>query len=114
LWANLRQDRRVHRMAFLPSLMCYLAAHACMREKALLCRAALIVEGDDTLGRPGEIGHNEPHPRIKFARKPLDPGDDPAGHGPTGRLVAEVRLVPPHILRWPADRAPQKVGDIAL
>ena len=50
----------------------------------LLCRAALIVEGDYPLGRTGPIGHDEPDASIEFARMPLDLGDDPAGHGPTG------------------------------
>ena len=80
----------------------------------LLRRAALIVECDDLLSRTGEVGHDKPDPGIEFARMPLDLGDDAAGFGPTGRLIAKVRVVPPHLLRRPADRAFQKVGDIAL
>ena len=45
---------------------------------------------------------------------PLDLGDDPAGLGPTGGPVAEVRVIPPHLLWGPADRALQKVSDVAL
>ena len=51
----------------------------------LLRRAALIVECDDPLSRPSEVGHDKPDPGIELARMPLDLGDDPAGHGPTGR-----------------------------
>ena len=80
----------------------------------LLRRAALIVEGDDPLSRPSEVGHDKPDPGIEFARMPLDLGDDAAGFGSTGRLIAEIRVVPPHILWRPADRALQKVSDVAL
>ncbi len=44
----------------------------------LLGRAALIVEGDDTIGRPGQIGDDETDTRIEFAWMPFDLGDDPA------------------------------------
>lgn len=93
--ANLRQERRVHRMAFLPSLIC--------------CRAALIVEGDDTLGSVGEVDHDEPDPGIEFARVPLDLGDYATSLAPTDGLVAEVRVVAAHVLRRPTNWALQEV-----
>ncbi len=49
-----------------------------------LGRAALIVEGDNTRGRPGESGQDEPNSGIEFARMPLDLGDNPVGFAPTG------------------------------
>ena len=36
--------------------------------KMLHRRAALILEGDNTLVRPGEIGHDDPNRLIEFAR----------------------------------------------
>jgi len=80
----------------------------------LLCRAALIVEGDDTLGRAGEVGHYEPDPGIEFAWMPFDLGNDAASLAPTGGLVAEVCVVAAHVLRRRTNRALQEVGDIAL
>ena len=44
----------------------------------LLGRAALIVEGDDTIGRPGQIGDDEADTRIEFAWMPFHLGDDAA------------------------------------
>jgi hypothetical protein len=38
----------------------------------LLRCAALIVEGDDALGRPRQVGDDEADPRVKLARMPLD------------------------------------------
>src|SRR4030081_2809435 len=38
----------------------------------LLARAALVVEGDDILGCPCHVGHDEADARIKFAWMPFD------------------------------------------
>ena len=80
----------------------------------LLGCAALIVEDDDPLGWPGEVGHNEADPGIKFTRMPFDLGDNPARLGLTGGPVTEVRVVASHLLWGPADRALQKMSDVAL
>jgi hypothetical protein len=48
----------------------------------LLRRAALVVEGDDALGRPRQVGHNETDARVKLARMPLDLGYDAARLAP--------------------------------
>ena len=80
----------------------------------LLRRAALIVEDDNPLGGTGEVGYNEADPWIKFTRMPFDLGDNPAGSCPTGGPVAEVRVVASHLLWGPADRALQKISDVAL
>ena len=47
-------------------------------DPSLRC-AALVVEGHDALGRPRQIGHDEPDARIKLAGVPLDLGHDTAG-----------------------------------
>jgi len=52
----------------------------------LLGRAALVVERDDALGRPHQVGDNEADARIKLAGVPLDLGHDPARLGPALRL----------------------------
>src|SRR6266513_586361 len=60
LAAKVRHDSRVHLIAPLPSLM------------TLLAGAALVVEGDDALGRPRQVGDDEADARVKLARMPLD------------------------------------------
>jgi len=42
----------------------------------LLCCAALVVEGDDALSRPRQIGDYEADARVQLARMPLDLGHD--------------------------------------
>jgi len=51
----------------------------------LFRRAALVVEGDDALRRPRQVGHDEADARIKFAGVPLDP------RLREGRLLATTR-----------------------
>jgi hypothetical protein len=48
----------------------------------LLGCAAVIVERDDPLRRPAEVGNDEADAGIKLARMPLDLGDDAAFPGP--------------------------------
>jgi hypothetical protein len=60
----------------------------------LLRRAALVVEGVDTLGRPRQVGHDETNAWIKLARMPLDPGHDTARLCPAVRPVVEAGIVP--------------------
>jgi hypothetical protein len=55
----------------------------------LLRRSTLVVEGYDTLGRPRQIGRDEPDARIKLAGVPLDLGHDtPRLPPPALRLIA--------------------------
>jgi hypothetical protein len=44
----------------------------------LLRCATLIVEGNDALGRPRQIGDDEADTRVKLAQMPLDLGHHPA------------------------------------
>jgi hypothetical protein len=48
----------------------------------LLARAALVIEGDDALGRPRQIGDDEADPRIKLTGVPLDLGHHSPGLAP--------------------------------
>ena len=75
---------------------------------------ALIIEGVHALSSSVEVGQDKPDTRIEFASMPLDLGNDATNLGPTRGPIAEVRVIPPHVLGRPADRALQEVGDIAL
>src|SRR5271165_3768200 len=87
LAAKVRHDSRVHLIAFLPSLM------------YLLAGAALVVEGDDALGRPCQVGDNKADARVQLARMPLDLGHDAAQLVPALRLIGEADVVPAYFLR---------------
>jgi hypothetical protein len=82
----------------------------------VLCRAALVVEGDDTLGRPSQVGDDEADTRVKFARMPLDLGHDAARLVPALRLIAEAGLVlvAANVMRRSSDRALQQLADPTL
>jgi hypothetical protein len=76
----------------------------------LLCHAALVVEGDDPLGRARQVGDDESNARIKLARVPLDFGDHPARLRPASGLIAEIGVEPTHLV-W---RSLEQVADPAL
>jgi hypothetical protein len=65
----------------------------------LLARPALVVEGDDSLGRSRQIGDDEADARIKLARVPLDLYHHTARCLPTLRLIAEAGVVPSNLAR---------------
>jgi hypothetical protein len=69
LAANVLHDSRVHliALAFLDPLF---------------ARPALIVEGDDPVGRARQVGDDEADARIKLTGMPFDFGDHPARLGP--------------------------------
>ena len=73
----------------------------------LLSRAAPIVEGHHPLGRPAEIGDDEPDTGKQLAGVPFDLGDDPPRLIPGPGLVAETCIKASHIVRRPADRTPE-------
>ena len=77
----------------------------------LFRRASLIVEGDDALGRSRQIGEGEADALIQVARMPSDLGDHATGIRPSSGLVAEVCVIPAHIVRWPADRSLEQLRD---
>ena len=58
----------------------------------LLARAALVMEGDDALSRPRQVGHDEAETRVQLAWIPLDLGHDAAWLAPTLRLIAEASV----------------------
>src|SRR5262249_32633090 len=80
----------------------------------LLSRAALVVEGDDALGRAAHVGHDEADAGIKFARMPLYLGDHSARLGPASCLIGEVSVVSPDVVRRPPDRTLEQIADPAL
>jgi hypothetical protein len=65
----------------------------------LLGGAALVLEGDDALGRAAHVGDDVANARIKLAWMLLDLGNHPARLAPTSCLVGEVGVVPPDFLR---------------
>jgi hypothetical protein len=56
----------------------------------LLRRATLVVETDDVLGGPCQVGHDKADTRVKLGGVPLDLGYDTAEILPALRLIAEV------------------------
>jgi hypothetical protein len=65
----------------------------------LRCRVALIVEGDDVLGRPRQVADNKAETRVKFLRMPLDLGHDGrslARYAVFGALFGERLEKPAH------------------
>ena len=80
----------------------------------LFARAALVVERDDPLGGAALVGDDESDARNKLASVPLDLGDHPARLGPASRLIAEVGVVPPNIVRRATDWALEQVADPVL
>jgi len=65
----------------------------------LLAGSALVVEGDDVLGSPRHIRHDEPDAGASLARMPFDLGDNPARPLPTSSLMAEARIIAAHFIR---------------
>ena len=80
----------------------------------LLACAALVVEGDDRLGRARQVGDLEADARIKLVRVPLDFGDHPARLGPASRLIAEIGMEPAHLVRRSPNRTLEQVADPVL
>src|SRR6516162_9275732 len=80
----------------------------------LFRRAALVVEGDDALRRPRQVGHDEADARIQFAGVPLDLGYHPAAFVPALCLIAEAGVVAPHLVWRSPDRALEQISDLDL
>jgi hypothetical protein len=80
----------------------------------LFARPALIVEGDDPVGRARQVGDDESDARIKLAGMPFDFGDHPARLGTASRLIDEIGMEPTHLVRRSSDRALEQVADPML
>src|SRR4029078_13744610 len=65
----------------------------------LLARAALVIEGDDALGRARQIADDEADRRTELARVPLHFGHDVARLVPALRLIGEAGVVTPYLVR---------------
>jgi hypothetical protein len=63
----------------------------------------MVVEGDDTIGRPRQVGGDEADTWIKLTRMPLDLRHDMARLSPTLRLMEEAGVVPAHLMRRSPD-----------
>jgi len=63
----------------------------------------VVVEGDDTLARPRQVGDDEVNRRPKLTRMPLDFGHHSAGFLPALHLIAEARIVAAHLKRRSTD-----------
>ena len=80
----------------------------------LFARPALIVEGDDPVGRARQVGDDETDARIKLAGMPFDFGNHPARLGPASRLIGEIGMEPTDLVRWSSDWAREQVADPIL
>ena len=80
----------------------------------LLRRATLVVEADDALGGPRQVGHDKADTRVKLGGVPFDLGYDTAGLLPALRLIAEAGEVAPYLVRRSPGRALQQVSDLVL
>ena len=69
----------------------------------LLACPALIIERDNALGRPRQIGNDEADARVQLARMPFDLGHDMAGFAPALRLITEAGIVASYLVRWSSD-----------
>lgn len=74
----------------------------------------MVVECDDTLGRTGQVGDDEPDTREEFAGMPLDLGDRAAFPAPRSSPIAEGGVEPPHMVRRTADRSIEEMGNMRL
>src|SRR4249919_1052456 len=66
----------------------------------LLARAALIVEGNDALGRARQIANDKADARVQLARMPLNLGHHVARLIPALRLIPEADKVAADLVRW--------------
>ncbi len=80
----------------------------------MLARPALVVEGNDALGRAAHVRHDEADAGIKFARMPFDLRDHPAWRRPASGLIAEIGMEPAHLVRRSSDRAREQIADPVL
>src|SRR6516162_701866 len=80
----------------------------------LLRRAALVVEGDDPLGRPRQIGHDKADTRVKLAMMSFDLGHNAARLTSALSSIGEAGVVAAHLERRASDRTLQQVGDPVL
>jgi len=77
----------------------------------LFAGSALVVEGDNVLGGPRQIGDDESNARIKLARMPFNLGDDAARLRPASGLIGEGRIRPAHVIGRATNRPLEQIAD---
>ena len=65
----------------------------------------MVVEGDDVLGWPRQVGDDEADPRAQLAGMPLDLAHDAPRFLPALRLIGEAGIIPAHLKRRSTHRA---------
>ena len=94
-----------HSLIFLPTDRFSPWSSSTVLPDPLFACATLVVERDDPLGGAAHVGDDESDAQNKLAGVPLDLSDHPAQLGPASRLIAEVGVVPPNIVRRATDWA---------
>src|ERR1051325_8868017 len=70
----------------------------------LLARATPVIEGDNTLGRPRQVGDDEADAGVQLARMPFDLRHNMARLVPALRLIAKAGVITRDLVRWSPDR----------
>src|SRR5277367_6776642 len=80
----------------------------------LFRRTAWIVKRQNALVAAAHVGDDEADARKQLSGMPLDLDNDSTRLSPTSRLIAETRIPPSHVVRWPADWALEQMADSRL
>src|SRR4051812_17852508 len=80
----------------------------------LLACAAPVIEGNDALSGPRQVGDDEADARVQLARVPFDLGYDVARLAPALRLISKAGVVTSYLVRWSPDRAFEHMPNLVL
>lgn len=80
----------------------------------MLARAALVVEANDILGDARRVVDDEADAQNEFARMSFDLCDDTARLRPASRLIVDVRIRAPDMVRRTTNRTYQEVSSTLL
>src|SRR4051794_40441513 len=75
---------------------------------------ALIIEGDNALYGPRQVGDDKSDARVQLVRMPFHLGHDVARPVPALRLIAEAGVVTPYLVRGSSDWSLQQISDPVL
>src|SRR6478672_13315633 len=79
-----------------------------------VARAAPVVEGDDALRGPRQVGDKKPDARVQLSRMPFDLDHNVPGLVPALRLIAEAGVITSYLVRWSSDWSLQQISDLFL